>query len=833
MSGNSVNHNFELAADLILNTNRSVFLTGKAGTGKTTFLKYIKEHCSKNTAIVAPTGVAAINAGGTTIHSFFQLPFTPFLPENQRFELNNTGFDKHSLMSRIKLNAERRKLIGQLELLIIDEISMVRCDILDAIDTVLKIIRNRPSEPFGGIQMLLIGDIFQLSPVVSDSEWAILAQCYKSRYFFDSLVWESQPPAIIELTKIYRQSDALFIDVLNQIRHNQLNEIGLKTLSSRYNPGFVPPKNEGYIHLTTHNSKADSTNLNELKNLEGETFQFKALIEGDFNEKAYPADEMLELKINAQVMFIKNDSDKSKRYFNGKIGKVTKIDTENIYVACSNENNIITVKKDIWKNIRYSLNKQTKQIEEEEIGSFTQFPLRLAWAITIHKSQGLTFEKVTIDAGNAFAAGQVYVALSRCTSLEGLVLQSLITSKTLNTDPHITAFMKLSEVQQVSNHLFLEKQQFQFSLLHTIFDFQNCYSLFKELHHLFISLSEFFSSESDSWFSQLESSLIGLKNDGNKVHPYINRFINSRLLPDQIEELKDMVKRGSLHFNDKLNALITMISQCPALTDNKRTAAQFNELISELYVSIVEKIELLHTCRNGFSVLNYQEFRKNFKAPLCKVNIYSAASNLNNTDLSTGLYQELKQIRDKICEEKSLPVYMVANSQSLNEMATYLPLTIEGLEQITGFGKIKAEKYAHYFLPVINEYCDANQLTTLIRDKIIVKKKETVLKEPKTDTKLISLNLFKSGKTVTEIALERKFTAQTIENHLAHYIALGEIGLDNLVDEEKKELILEELKNHDSLSLTIIKNNLESYPITYGEIRLVLAFKEYIDKNNP
>ena len=320
------NINFQLASDFIQYTNRSVFLTGKAGTGKTTFLKYIKQHINKQTAVVAPTGVAAINAGGSTIHSFFQLPFTPFIPENKGFGKDDTINDKHSLLGRIRLNTERRKVIQQLELLIIDEISMVRCDVLDAIDAVLKSVRQRNHEAFGGVQVLLIGDLFQLPPVIPDAEWQILSQHYQSPYFFDSRVMEIHPPAYIELNKIYRQSDQQFIDILNQVRNNELTEEGINILHSRYSPSFSATKEEGYIHLTTHNYKADNSNATELNNLKGKLFSFKAIIEGEFNEKAYPADELLELKIGAQVMFIKNDADKAKRYFNGKIGVINKIE---------------------------------------------------------------------------------------------------------------------------------------------------------------------------------------------------------------------------------------------------------------------------------------------------------------------------------------------------------------------------------------------------------------------------------------------------------------------------------------------------------------------------
>ena len=412
---------FNIAVDLVNQSSRNIFLTGKAGTGKTTFLKYIRDNSSKQMAIVAPTGVAAINAGGVTIHSFFQLPFSPFVPESKGFGNNDAIADKHSLLSRLRLTGEKKKVIQELELLVIDEISMVRCDTLDAIDTVMRHIRQRRFERFGGVQVLFIGDMFQLPPVVPEQEWRILSEFYNSPYFFDSKVILDEPPVYIEFTKIYRQSEERFINLLNQVRNNEMDESGMEILDSRFQPAFRRSKDDGYIILTTHNRKADTTNSEELQKINERTYSYTAKIEGDFSEKAYPPDEQLLLKIGAQVMFIKNDLEKVRRYFNGKIGTVTRIEDDKIFVLCKNETDEIEVKKETWENIRYSVNKTTRQMEEDVLGSFTQYPLRLAWAITIHKSQGLTFEKAIIDAGEAFAPGQVYVALSRCTSLGGMI----------------------------------------------------------------------------------------------------------------------------------------------------------------------------------------------------------------------------------------------------------------------------------------------------------------------------------------------------------------------------------------------------------------------------
>ncbi|MEO6356356.1 MAG: AAA family ATPase, partial [Ferruginibacter sp.] len=455
------NTSFQLASDFVNYTQASLFLTGKAGTGKTTFLKHIKENGVKNTVVVAPTGVAAINAGGTTIHSFFQLPFTPFIPVSTGYGASDTISDKHSLIGRLRLTNDRKEVMQKLELLIIDEISMVRCDVLDAIDTVLRHVRSQYAAPFGGVQVLLIGDMYQLPPVVKSEEWQLLAPYYKSEYFFNSHVIELQQPVYIELNKIYRQNDGAFVQVLNQVRNNEMDQESYQLLHTRYLPAFYPAREENYITLTTHNSKADTINFKALNELDGKVFSFDATVEGEFYEKAFPADVNLKLKVGTQVMFLKNDIEKVRRYFNGKIGVVEKIEDDKIFVQCRDEPTPIEVKKEKWKNIRYSLDKTTNQIEENEIGSFTQFPLRLAWAITIHKSQGLTFEKAIIDAGEAFAPGQVYVALSRCTTLAGMILHSRINNHSLRNDRRISEFASAQrtsarqlQLLQQAKHLF-------------------------------------------------------------------------------------------------------------------------------------------------------------------------------------------------------------------------------------------------------------------------------------------------------------------------------------------------------------------------------------------
>jgi hypothetical protein len=463
----SSNTLFNLAADLVNYTSRHVFITGKAGTGKTTFLKYIKETTQKNTVVVAPTGVAAINAGGVTMHSFFQLPFGPFVPGTlNRFNGYQEATDKHSLFRNIRFSASKRDLFQELELLIIDEVSMVRCDMLDALDTILRHFRRQPMLPFGGVQVVYIGDLFQLPPVIPQQEWNILQQYYESPFFFQAKAVKEAPPLYIELKKIYRQNEQHFIDILNRVRNNAPQATDLAELNKRFNPSFTPPAGEKFITLTTHNRKADVINESELQKLPGKMHLFKAEISGEFSDKSLPTEQNLQLKEGAQVMFIKNDSGTERRYYNGKLGIIKKLSSDEILVSFHNGEADLKLEKETWKNIRYNYNQEKDDIEEEELGSFVQYPIRLAWAITIHKSQGLTFDKAVIDAGSSFAAGQVYVALSRCTSLEGLVLHSKIFSHAIATDERIIEF-----AQKEANDVYLvnllqeEKDRYQADVL--------------------------------------------------------------------------------------------------------------------------------------------------------------------------------------------------------------------------------------------------------------------------------------------------------------------------------------------------------------------------------
>lgn len=438
------NHIFKKAVAFVNQTNQNLFLTGKAGTGKTTFLKYIRENCYKKMAITAPTGVAAMNAGGTTLHALFWLPFGVFIEDYELKwdEQDNNIYNKNRLFSTIKLTKQRRAILQELEMLVIDEVSMVRADTLDAIDVILKSVR-RDMRPFGGVQVLFIGDLYQLPPVVKDQEWQVLRNHYTSPFFFNAKVLRTSPLVKLELQHIYRQSDNKFISILNNIRNNSCTQQDLEELNGHYKDDFVPVQSEQYITLTSHNRLADQINQEELSKLPGKMHNVKAVVKDDFQQGAYPTEETLTLKIGAQVMFIKNDTGEERKYFNGKIGviKELNLDKHQVLVGFNDGSEDVVVRRETWENIKYKYNKGEDKIEEEVLGTFSQFPLRLAWAITIHKSQGLTFDKAIIDAGTSFAAGQVYVALSRLTGLEGLVLRSKIAPHAIRTDFQVVDFM--------------------------------------------------------------------------------------------------------------------------------------------------------------------------------------------------------------------------------------------------------------------------------------------------------------------------------------------------------------------------------------------------------
>ena len=687
----SENKLFQLATGLVNQSSRNIFITGKAGTGKTTFLKFIKENCPKQIAVVAPTGVAAINAGGVTMHSFFQLPFSPFIPGDGGFRKQTEGVsNKNDLLSRLRMTSEKKKVLQELELLIIDEISMVRCDMLDAVDTVLRHIRRRYHEKFGGVQVLFIGDMFQLPPVVKNEEWNLLKDYYNSHYFFDSLVIKDELPVFIEFNKIYRQSEENFIMVLNQVRHNELDDQGQQLLESRFNPSFQDKKDDGYIILTTHNEKARRKNENELDKLDNSVFNFNAEIKGDFPDTAYPADEQLQLKVGAQVMFIKNDTDKVKRYFNGKIGIIVELDDEKIMVQCKDDPETIEVKKETWENIRYTVDKTTRHLDEEVLGTFTQYPLRLAWAITIHKSQGLTFEKVIIDAGEAFAPGQVYVALSRCTTLSGIVLQSRIRSAGLNTDERIVQFSENNiSAKRLENELQLAKKNYQLKIILSLFDYSSIVTEVKESGKYLHGNKDSFNNEAVQWADELETKITNLQITAAKFHTQIEQLFQQSENPEVNEKLIERLNAGAQYFTDEQNRLMASLLSTPVVTDSRQHAKEINDGLKELFIRISLKQYLLAGFAGKFDIEAYHRKKRNYVVPAFPVNTYAGVAKQKIDSPHPVLHQRLRKLRDAICEKTDLPIYIVAGTKTLDDIQKLLTVFFNlGIAEATDFSQL-------------------------------------------------------------------------------------------------------------------------------------------------
>ena len=566
------------AWDFVEHTGISIFLTGKAGTGKTTFLRTIQQRSTKRMIVVAPTGVAAINANGVTIHSFFQLPLSPFVPES-------------TVKPRFEYSKQKRQIMRTLDLLIIDEISMVRADILDAIDSILRRFREH-NKPFGGVQLLMIGDLQQLTPIVRPDEEKLLSRYYNTPYFFDSKALQSTQYVTIELTKVFRQQDKVFIDILNHFRDGHVSDEDFDILNKRYQPNFSPDENSDYIHLTTHNRIADNINDRQLEQIKEQAYKFCARVEGQFPENSYPADYELTLKCGAQVMFIHND--RFERYYNGKIGRITYIDNERIEVSCPNENEKIEVEPQTWENTRYTLNETTKQIEGEVLGTFTQYPLRLAWAITIHKSQGLTFEHAIIDAQQAFASGQVYVALSRCRTLEGLVLASTLNRNAVINDARVDSYIAQQNIRAAESikNLPLLKEEYYRMMLLELFNFSEIYNaesaLFRTLVEHFHKHTKLIALHQTT-VSELKEKVLDIS---TKWTQYIKGISIVEL---HNKEFLDRIKSSAQYFYNELSKIFAdQIEQTKGIeSKNKEAIKRIDNNISEVEQSKQAKLLLL------------------------------------------------------------------------------------------------------------------------------------------------------------------------------------------------------------------------------------------------
>ncbi|MBK7935984.1 MAG: AAA family ATPase [Lewinellaceae bacterium] len=668
------NPQLELALDYVRNTNKNIFLTGKAGTGKTTFLHQIKLESPKRMVVVAPTGVAAINAGGMTIHSFFQLPFGPFLPGNPQEAARQRRF-----------SGEKIRLIQSIDLLVIDEISMVRADVLDGIDDVLRRYRDH-YKPFGGVQLLMIGDLHQLPPVVKDEEWNLLRDHYQTMYFFGSHALRNTDPVSIELKHIYRQSDTTFIDLLNKVRDNKIDEAVLATLNSRYVAHFQPTEEEPYITLTAHNASAQEINAEKLAGIRQPLQTFKAVVEGDFPAHAFPADEVLECKKDAQVMFVKNDMAREKRYYNGKIGKITGFGDGVIYVRCPGEPEEIEVTPVEWTNVKYSLNEQTKEVGEDLLGTFTQYPLKLAWAITIHKSQGLTFERAIIDAQAAFAHGQVYVALSRCKSFEGIVLRSKIAHSSVKTDHVVKSYTEEADKNAPDEqHLARSKAEFQQSLTLDLFDFSRLKQAFAKLKRLFLEHENTLHLEAGQQLQTIDKQAVEqVFSPAERFIPQIRQYFAQPALPEENPELLARLQKAGVYFEEKLGKeLLPAARGIQILTDNKVVRKSVLDVLEGLQKEIFIKNACFATLQAGFSATRYLRAKADAELDFRVVKPPSAAAQgAAPKTPHPVLYARLKKWREDLAEENNMELYEVLPSRSLLELVQFLPLNLPALKKI-------------------------------------------------------------------------------------------------------------------------------------------------------
>jgi PIF1-like helicase/Helix-turn-helix domain/HRDC domain/Helicase len=808
------NEIFDLAFRFITETSENIFLTGKAGTGKTTFLKYLKDNCTKNVVVAAPTGVAAINAGGVTLHSLFQLPFHPFLP---------TRNHKEELLGKIRYNKQRQQLLRKMELLVIDEISMVRCDVMDAIDTILKSIRRNYDTPFGGVQLLCIGDLHQLPPVAQNHEWAILQEYYASPFFFDSVAIKEQMPLLIELNKIYRQKEGSFVRLLNKVRNNQMDADDFEDLHMRYDPLFSPMPGEKFITLTSHNKQAAEINQQKIENLFTNPFTYKAEIEEDFPDHIFPAEAELLLKEGAQVMFLKNDVI-AKRYFNGKIGVVKLLEPNKIIVDCDGVD--IEVAKETWENTRYTLNRNDGKLEQETLGTFTQYPLRLAWAITIHKSQGLTFEKVMIDAGASFSSGQVYVALSRCTSLEGIVLLSKLSSATLfSNDNVIKGQQSLTHRGSLAERFTGARQVFTHQLISDIFSFNDIEIGIALLLHHITQQQDKLNPESLPWIENIKQHFITDKSVGLKFIDVVSGIMKDEPVIESNVIAQKRIGDAANHFEPKFLAYQKILQNHPLTTEHKETANIIDEQLNQLALAIYSCIYYLQYCKQPFSVTTFLQHKLQFAQPKINLTCYASGKKETYTDVAnTELYNTLKRWRDMKVEEEMVAIYMVANHSTLKEISTYLPLNKKDLLQISGFGKAKVEKYGDEIIEAVGEFCNRNGVETNMAEKLVNPKRERKEKSTvaKIDTKAVTYDLYKEGKSIEDISKERNLVKATIEGHLAHYVFTGEINIDDVVSRQKQQQIKDAVIIHGSLSHKTLIDNLPK-DISYGEIKMVLA----------
>lgn len=810
------NPELQLAYNFVQYTDKHIFLTGKAGTGKTTFLQDLKNKLPKRMIVVAPTGVAAINAGGVTIHSFFQLPFGPILP----------GFKDAGAQKSMKFSAQKRNIIKSLDLLIIDEISMVRADLLDGIDEVLRRFR-RSEEPFGGVQMLMIGDMQQLPPVVKDNEWSLLRNYYDTAFFFSCLSLKKTEFITINLKHVYRQKDEQFLNLLNKIRDKHIDDTALQTLNERYKPDFDAGE-ENYIILTTHNARAQAINNEKLSQIKEKSYNFKAEITGNFSEYNYPTDENLTLKLGSQVMFIKNDPEPDKKFFNGKIGVITNISKDEIVVKCPEDEDEIEVHSLVWDNIKYNIDETTKEINEKIEGTFKQIPLKPAWAITIHKSQGLTFDKAIIDSEMAFAHGQVYVALSRCRSLEGLVLSTPFSAQSLKSDNKIESFTNTSNANQPDiNSLEKSKAEYIQKLLFDLFNFRKLRNYLQWLRKLTYEHKNAITPGVYDILDNIQNSInTDIYDVGQRFQRQLINLFKENADAEINDDIQLRIKKAAEYFIKNLNLSVSeKMGEISIESDNKEIAKKIDKAEKDFTEELNYKIQCLNSCSDGFTVKEYLQHRAiaamDIKTTKKKTKKPSPSKEIHNPDL----YALIKSWRDAKAHENNLSHYMVLPLKTMRALSNQIPTTTEELKMIHGLGRKKLENYGSELLELINDYNNTHDLNVVRPEPVVTPKKE-----PKIPSHEISFNLWKEYKDVEKIAHKRGFVYSTILSHLSRYIG-KEIDINELVDKAKVKTIMQVFEKDIDIPLSDALQ-IVGDDISYDDLRLVKHYVYYkMDQN--
>lgn len=709
-----INQQAQLAWDIIENTNTNIFLTGKAGTGKTTFLRRLKEESSKRIVVVAPTGIAAINAEGVTIHSFFQLSFAPFIPDAQ-YKLKEQQY---------RFSKQKIRVIQSIDTLVIDEISMVRADLLDAVDNVLRRFRKN-NLPFGGVQMVMIGDLGQLAPVAKDDEWQMLSRYYDTPYFFSSLALKSTRYAIVELKTVYRQSDSHFVELLNRVRDNRADDSVLAALNSRYIPNFQPPVEEGYIRLTTHNFQAQQENDRQLALLPGKPYTYEASITGKYPEMLFPTEQTLTLKEGAQVMFVKNDSSADKAFYNGMLGTVTEINDKNLFVRTKDTGVVIKVEPEQWENTRYEINERTNEITEEVEGTFTQLPVKPAWAITVHKSQGLTFDRAIIDVQRAFTHGQTYVALSRCRTLEGLVLSAPLPMSAIIRDGAVDDYVsRAAEHTPTEGQIDLLRRDYYLSVISELFDFRPLMDAFNRMLDL---LMGHFRRSYPKLIIEYKARLGIIKTQlydvAERFKLQYNQIVISTASYQDDVHLQERLTKGAAYFARTISDIEMLVKNTDVKTDTPDVKKQVAELLTTLKELVMQKRALLNYVKDeGFSLNEYQHQRAVVFMGKDNVGTNKTAARQKSPVKEKSAVKpkveaavpELKVLHPKVLDaltewrrqralKAHMPTYCILQQKAIIAIANLLPQDKEALAKIPFCGNVKAEKYGDEILAVVKE----------------------------------------------------------------------------------------------------------------------------------